>query len=65
MRGILIERMPCPMLEIIGGLNDYYPTEPSYHGVGLAGDSRFMSQTPRTGVWCSADVCSRCCCLRC
>ncbi len=36
MRGILIERMPCPMLEILGGLDDYYPTEPSYHGVGLA-----------------------------
>lgn len=35
-RGIPISRMPCPLLEIIGGLDAYYPTEPSYHGIGLA-----------------------------
>ena len=44
-RGILIERMPCPMLEILGGLDDYYPTEPSYHGVGLAGDQVFVADS--------------------
>ena len=49
-RGILIERMPCPMLEILGGLDDYYPTEPSYHGVGLAGDQIFVEDSSHWGL---------------
>ena len=56
MRGILIERMPCPMLEIIGGLDDYYPTEPSYHGVGLAGDQIYVSDSSHWGLALSRRV---------
>ena len=55
-RGILIERMPCPMLEILGGLDDYYPTEPSYHGVGLAGDQVFVPDSSHWGLVLSRRV---------
>ena len=63
-RGILIERMPCPMLEILGGLDDYYPTEPSYHGVGLAGDQCSLPSLHIGGLY-SAVACKQSCCLRC
>ena len=56
MRGILIERMPCPMLEIIGGLADYYPTEPSYHGVGLADDQVYVADSSHWGLVLSRRV---------
>lgn len=56
MRGILIEGMPCPMLEILGGLDDYYPTEPSYHGVGLAGDRIFVEDSSHWGLVLSRRV---------
>ena len=56
MRGILIERMPCPMLEILGGLDDYYPTVPSYHGVGLAGDQIFVEDSSHWGLVLSRRV---------
>ena len=49
-RGILIERMPCPMLEIMGGLNGYYPTEPSYYGVGLASAQIFVGDSSHWGL---------------
>ena len=55
-RGIIIERMPCPMLEILGGLDDYYPTEPSYHGVGLAGDQVFVADSSHWGLVLSRRV---------
>ena len=50
MRGILIEEMPCPMLEILGGLDDYYPTEPSYHGIGLAAEQFFVEDSSHWGL---------------
>ena len=56
MRGILIKRMPCPMLEILGGLDDYHPTEPSYHGVGLAGDQVFVPDSSHWGLVLSRRV---------
>ena len=50
MRGILIERMPCPMLEIMGGLNDYYPINPSYYGIGLAGAQIIVADSSHWGL---------------
>ncbi len=56
MRGILTERMPCPMLEIIGGLDDYYPTEPSYRGVGLANRQVYVADSSHWGLVLSRRV---------
>ena len=56
MRGILIERIPCPMLEILGGLDDYYPTEPSYYGVYLAGDQIYVGDSSHWGLVLSRRV---------
>ena len=55
-RGIIIERMPCPMLEIMGGLDDYYPTEPSYYGVGLADDRIIVPDSSHWGLALSRRV---------
>ena len=44
------------MLEIMGGLDDYYPTEPSYHGVGLAGDQVFVADSSHWGLVLSRRV---------
>ncbi|MCY4528560.1 MAG: hypothetical protein OXD46_05965, partial [Chloroflexi bacterium] len=55
-KGILIELMPCPMLEVLGGLDDYYPTEPSYHGVGLAGDQIYVGDSSHWGLVLSRRV---------
>lgn len=49
-RGILIEQMPCSMLEILGGFDDYYPTEPSYHGIGMANHQIFVSESSHWGL---------------
>ena len=49
-RGIIIEGMPCPLLEIIGGLDDYYPTEPSYHGIGMANHQLFVERASHFGL---------------
>ena len=56
MRGILIEGMPCHMLEILGGLDDYYPAEPSYHGIGLAADQIFVEDSSHWGLVLSRRV---------
>ncbi len=55
-RGILIEQMPCPMLEIMGGLDGYYPTEPSYRGVGLADDQVVVRDSSHWGLVLSRRV---------
>jgi pimeloyl-ACP methyl ester carboxylesterase len=49
-RGILIDEMPCPMLEILGGLDNYYPTEPSYHGIGMANRQIYVSESSHWGL---------------
>ncbi len=49
-RGILIEQMPCPMLEILGGLDNYYPTEPSYHDIGMANRQIHVRESSHWGL---------------
>jgi len=49
-RGIPIDDMPCPMLEILGGLDDYYPTEPSYFGIGMASHQVLVPESSHWGL---------------
>ena len=49
-RGIVIEQMPCAMLEILGGLDDYYPTEPGYHDIGLADHRILVEEASHWGL---------------
>ena len=49
-RGILIDEVPCPLLEILGGLDDYYPTGPSYHSIGLADDQILVGEASHWGL---------------
>ncbi|MDA1036517.1 MAG: alpha/beta hydrolase [Chloroflexi bacterium] len=49
-QGIVIERMPCPMLEIAGALGDYYPLEPSYYGEGLANERIVVPESSHWGL---------------
>lgn len=49
-KGILIEGMPCPLLEILGGLDGYYPTEPSYRGIGMANHQIYVRESSHWGL---------------
>ena len=49
-RGILVKAVPCPVLEIVGGYNNYYPTEPSYYSTGIADRQIYVPEASHWGL---------------
>ena len=49
-RGILVKAVPCPVLEIVGGYNNYYPTEPSYYSTGIADRQIYVQEASHWGL---------------
>ena len=49
-RGIVAETIPCPLLEVLGGRDDYYPTDPSYADIGIADDKIIVPTASHWGL---------------
>jgi len=49
-RGIVVETMPCPLLEVIGGYDDDYLDEPGYHDIGMADHQIMVSESSHWGL---------------
>jgi len=50
LRGIVVEPLPCPLLEVVGGHDDYYPKDSSYADIGIAEDKIVVPTASHWGL---------------